>query len=624
MQLIFGMRKLLLNRKFLHYSKTYNWQWNYRVHIAIIVNNKIESLNSSRIHFFDCVQLARSDMSNRLDAFYSVLDRSRKSRANAYDVEVLDYEVPVQNYEAPVQDYEAPVQDDDAEVQDYDAEVQDYDVEVPDYEVPVASCDLLQNVMESARGPLKRNKPDISSLTNLEYSGREIVDSTAASGETYSQLDHGIVKSLQARNELTQGHAAEVTKSSQNKIIYICFMGCFVILAVGLVSAVAALVGAFAWIRKLDFELNEIMEAEQLLLEQKEKNVSLVIMEVSSHSEFQERISNDFTDFKASIEGIIESLNKTLVNWESQIGNLTWTLQQVQNTQRLMNTKVQNVNVSFTALRNDLSRSVYSNLMTTREALLNHITNSQAKSQGEVRRLTSKLVQFLQVHHVFDSCASVSSSSLPFPSGQYNMHNLDGTYDQAYCNMTLTCGSLTGGWRRVAYLNLSDQENNGCPSGFEYHNSMSCRRSSSSVGCSPVTYETNGISYSQVCGTVIAQGINTPDGFRNRKIGQNYVDGISLTYGSPRNHLWSYPVLHNGNCNDCTNEKPNFVFSNYFCFSPDCSSGMVCSESGCSENWFYRHIEDYITHSNIELRVCRSQSRDDEDIHLIHIEMYVQ
>ena len=549
-------------------------------------------------------------MSNRLDAFYSVLDKPRKSRANPYNVEVQDYEVPVQDYEASVQDYEAPVQD--------------YDVEFQDYEVPVASCDLLQNVVESARGPRNRNKPDISSLTNPVYSGGEVVDSSAASGETYSQLDHGIVKSLQPRNELTQGHAAEVTKSNQNNKINICVVGCFVILAVGLVAAVAALVGAFAWMRKLDFELKEIMEAEQLLLEQKEKNVSLVNMEVSSYFEFQERTSNDFTDFKASIKGIAENLNKTLVNWVSQITNVTGTLQQVQNTQRLINTKVQNVNVSFTALTNDLSRSVYSNLTTTREALLNHISNSEATSQGEVSRLTSELVQFIQDHHVFDSCASVSSSSLPFRSGQYHVHNLDGTYDQAYCNMTLTCGGLTGGWRRVAYLNLSDQEDNGCPSGLEYHNSMSCRRSSSSVGCSPVTYETNGIAYSQVCGTVVAQGVDTPDGFRNRNIGQNYVDGISLTYGSPRNHLWSYPVVHNGNCNDCTNKKPNFVSSNYFCFSPDCSSGMVCSESGCSENWFYRHFEESITHSNIELRVCRSQSRNDEDIYLLHIEIYVQ
>ena len=551
-------------------------------------------------------------MSNRLDALYSVLDKPTKSRANPYKVEVQDYEVPVQDYEAPVQDYEAPVQD--------------YDVQVQDYEVPVASCDLLQNVVGSARGPRNRNKPDISSLINPVYSGREVVDSSASSMETFSQLDHGIANSLQPRNEFIQGHAAEVTKSNQNKKINVCVVGCFVILAVGLVAAVAALVGAFAWIRKFDSELKEIVEAEQLLLEQKEKNISLVNMEVSSHSEFQERISNDFTDFKASIEGIAESLNKTLVNWESQIGNLTWTLQQVQNTQRLMNTKVQNVNVSFTALRNDLSRSVYSNLTTTREALLNHITNSQAKSQREVSGLTSELVQLLQDHHVFDSCASVSSSSLPFRSGQYHVHNHDGTYDQPYCNMTLTCGGLTGGWRRVAYLNLSDQENNGCPSGLEYHNSMSCRRSSSSAGCSPVTYETNGNSYSQVCGTALVHGVGNPGGFiGNRNIDEIYLDGISLTYGiSPRNHLWSYPVRSSGDCSNCNRNTPRFVGStNYFCFSPQCSSDMVCSGSRCTANVFYIKLEDSFT-DNLVMRVCRNRNRNHEDILLQHIEIYVQ
>ena len=531
-------------------------------------------------------------MSKRLDALYSVLERPNgKSSAYTSEIQQDSYEVLVQ-----------------------------------DCEVPVASCDLLQNVEESVQSPQNRKEPQTSSVTNLVYSGGEVVDSSAASGETYSQLDHGIVKSLQPKNELTKGHAAEVTKSSQNKKMYICFVGCFVILAVGLVAAVAALVGAFAWMRKLDSELKEITEAEQLLLEQKEKNVNLVNMEVISQSEFQERISNDLTDFKTSIEGIIENLNKTLVNWESQITNLTWIVQQVQYNQTYINNIVQNINVSFTALTNDLNMKIHINLTKTREALLNLISISQAQamSHRELGNQTSELYKLFQDHLVFDSCASVSSSSPLFSSGQYRIHNPDGSYSLAYCNMTLTCGGLTGGWRRVAYLNLSDQEDNGCPSGFEYHNSMSCRRSSSSAGCSPVAYKTRNISFTQVCGTIIAQVVGTPDGFRNGSIDENDMDNISLTFGSPRNHLWSYPVLHNGNWKDCMKSKPGIVSSHFFCFSPDFSSGMVCSERGCSENWFYRHFEESITHSNIELSVCRSQSRNYEDIHLMHIEIYVQ
>ena len=47
--------------------------------------------------------------------------------------------------------------------------------------------------------------------TNPVHSGGKVVDLSAASGETYSQLDHGIVKSLQPRSKLPQGHTAEVT-----------------------------------------------------------------------------------------------------------------------------------------------------------------------------------------------------------------------------------------------------------------------------------------------------------------------------------------------------------------------------------------------------------------------------
>ena len=60
----------------------------------------------------------------------------------------------------------------------------------------------------------------------------------------------------------------------------------------------------------------------------------------------------------------------------------------------------------------------------------------------------------------------------------------------------------------------------------------------------PVTFTaTSG--YSKVCGKGIAYQHLTPDGFAQYLHGPvtldtYYVDGVSLTYGSPRHHLWTF------------------------------------------------------------------------------------
>ena len=52
-------------------------------------------------------------------------------------------------------------------------------------------------------------------------------------------------------------------------------------------------------------------------------------------------------------------------------------------------------------------------------------------------------------------------------------------------------------------------------------------------------------SYSRVCGRIIGYQVVTPDGFRDTvdtNINQSYMDGVSITYGIPRTHIWSYTL----------------------------------------------------------------------------------
>ena len=64
------------------------------------------------------------------------------------------------------------------------------------------------------------------------------------------------------------------------------------------------------------------------------------------------------------------------------------------------------------------------------------------------------------------------------------------------------------------------------------------------VGCSPVTFPVN-TTYSQVCGIARGYQYATMDAFKaitGETIDQTYVDGLSITRGSPRQHLWTLAV----------------------------------------------------------------------------------
>ena len=49
--------------------------------------------------------------------------------------------------------------------------------------------------------------------------------------------------------------------------------------------------------------------------------------------------------------------------------------------------------------------------------------------------------------------------------------------------------------------------------------------------------------YDQVCGRITGYQIGHPESFvysPGRSINTNYVDGISVTHGSPRQHVWTF------------------------------------------------------------------------------------
>lgn len=212
-----------------------------------------------------------------------------------------------------------------------------------------------------------------------------------------------------------------------------------------------------------------------------------------------------------------------------------------------------------------------------------------------------------------------------------------------------------GNWKRIAYLNMSDPTQQ-CPKAWRGYSTpvRSCGRPVTSRStCATVYYSSNGIQYSRVCGRAVGYQKGSPDGFGSTDFDTTldgiYVDGISMTHGNPRTHIWTFAVgLYTGenrNGNNCPCEggrqQPEFVGGNFFCGSGDHDAhfqlhkfyqdplwnGANCpNTTGCPFNsppWFSTRLPKP-TMDDIEVRICGDQSTGDEDTPLQFLEIYIQ
>ena len=293
------------------------------------------------------------------------------------------------------------------------------------------------------------------------------------------------------------------------------------------------------------------------------------------------------------------------------------------------------------------------------------ILQNQLSLQNETvaAALTITLARFL---NPVRSCKDVPQGS---PSGDYWIQ-ADETSSpvQVYCDMNRTsCNcNTTGGWMRVANLDMTDPNQN-CPAGFQQVVRTSaplrtCGRSrSGSGGCTSIRFPTYGVKYSHVCGLVIGYQDGSPDAFgryfasRETAIDSIYVDGVSLTHGqSPRKHIWTFvgalqetgPDINRISLCPCTQLDvpyigtiPSIVGQDYFCdtgsrsvwsniFYPDdplwdghgCGSNSTCCEFN-NPPWFCKQLPQPTT-DDIELRLCGDEPTDNEDTPLEQVEIY--
>ena len=219
------------------------------------------------------------------------------------------------------------------------------------------------------------------------------------------------------------------------------------------------------------------------------------------------------------------------------------------------------------------------------------------------------------------------------------------------------CGIL-GNWRRVAYFDTTQGDS--CPTGLRTVTNTAtkqtaCGRTNTSGGCASVPISVQ-VSYSQVCGIVKGYQYYSSDAFGPVYFGHNsidtyYVDGVSITQGSPRRHLWTYATglseltrylryscpCARSNPKDRT-YVPTFVGENFYCESGFSGTtwhnrvvwedplwdGQNCVAPGnkCCERygWFHRDVPS--STDDIELRVCADNGIGNEDTLINHFEFW--
>ena len=346
---------------------------------------------------------------------------------------------------------------------------------------------------------------------------------------------------------------------------------------------------------------------------------------------------NDSIDFILQQLSIIHSQTQQLTNSNTMLQQELTTLHSQIQQPSNSNTVLQQ---ELTTLHNQTQQLSDSNTMLQQQLTMLHNQTQQLNDSNTM------IEQQLNVIYPVTSCAALPPYS---PSGYYLISASNSSAVSVYCDMTLSCGGVTGGWMRVADLDMTNSSHQ-CPSGFMERNDSpnirTCVRNEASGGCSSVELSTANIQYSTVCGRITAYQFGQVDNFESTDINSAYVDGVSLTHGTSRQHIWTFAAASRGDriC-PCRNNspRPDTVGEDFFCdagnpeysitysiFYADnplwdgdgCAPGNTCC-SNDNPPYFVKTLSQP-TSDNVEMRVCIDGDTMFENVAIEIVEIYTQ
>lgn len=227
-------------------------------------------------------------------------------------------------------------------------------------------------------------------------------------------------------------------------------------------------------------------------------------------------------------------------------------------------------------------------------------------------------------------------------SGTYRVESPSG-------NKNVYCAMENGvAWMRVVGFDLGHTDE--CGGFHRANNPRRCQRNTD--GTRSRTFNAHGYAYSHVRGFVRAIQRGSPDAFKRvgsaEGIDGPYVDGVSITHGAPRQHIFTYAAgWAQGSsawgcpCDTGGAEVPSFVGANYRCDSAVAAGGSPentyytdnqlfdrFSANACSaqpgDPWWFERTLDVATTDAVEVRIMADENRSNEDVVLKAMELYVR
>ena len=401
--------------------------------------------------------------------------------------------------------------------------------------------------------------------------------------------------------------------------------------------------------------------------------------------EYKEQTQTEMTSLKTSLnstQASIDNLTTCLQEHKQQtaveLANLQTSLTSNQSSQATLILEIHQLNSKLDALNTTLDE----NYAILNQSVIKLTTCLQEHKQQTTTELSHLQTSVTSTHSKLDTLTNTTASdhqqiidSMPdvecmdtqqtvqlHQNLQDNItHQLETIKDGLNCPSEYTCGG-TGGWRRVVYLNMTDT-NTTCPSGWQLtgYSKRTCGRVSiGSNTCDSATFPVSGGHYNRICGKITAYQYGQPDAFYNtgRSIDQAYACGVSVTHGTPKNHIWTFAAgtsegtVSFGTDYACPcdggsyNIVPQFVGNDYFCESginepyngnihsgilhsndtlwdgEDCLSSSTC----CSLHnppYFVKQLPTSTT-DDIEARICVDDPILDTNIAVEQVELYVQ
>ena len=274
------------------------------------------------------------------------------------------------------------------------------------------------------------------------------------------------------------------------------------------------------------------------------------------------------------------------------------------------------------------------------------------------------------------SCEVIFNANPSNPTGDYRI-DAGGKITTIHCNMDQKLCGKDGPWTRIGYLDMSQSLHN-CPLNWEEYTKdtggiRTCQRRSSGASCDSVIIPSLDIEYKEICGRVVGYQYASPDGIApawyRKDINNYYVDGVSITRGTPRQHVWTLiaGLNQNGICVSYNYQCPcyrgcdgkscsqwakveSFIGNDWYCesgnndrntwhyqsyMSDPLWNGNGCStaESDCCaqkpgqpapQPWFYKEVITGGTKDHLEIRICSDEDKSNEDVLVAMYELYVK